>query len=321
MPLEFSSNFTQASSWANDWETLFYFEVGIFIFFSVLIFSLILYFAFKYRRRPGNEAPPPTKDHLPLEVTWTLVPAALCVVMFVWGAVLFIRNGLPPAAATEIFVVGKQWMWKIQYPDGRRDINELHVPVGVPIKLTMASEDVIHDFAIPAFRIKKDVVPGHYSTLWFTATKTGRYHLYCDQYCGTSHSSMVGWVTVMEPAQYARWLSGGAGSGGGRKSLADAGADLYKQYACITCHDTGRGPSFVGLYGSTVKLSSGQTVKADDAYIRESILNPSAKIAAGYTPIMPTFQGQLSEEQILQLTTYIKSLVKPEAEGRKAAKP
>ena len=319
MPLEPSSNFIQASSWADDWQTLFYFEVGIFIFFSVLIFSAILYFAVKYRRRAGNETPPPTKDHLPLEITWTVVPAAICVVMFLWGAVLFIRNGTPPAAATEIFVVGKQWMWKIQYPDGRRDINELHVPVGVPIRLTMASEDVIHDFAIPAFRIKKDVVPGHYSTLWFKATKTGKYHFYCDQYCGTSHSAMIGWVTVMEPAQYAQWLSGGAGSGG--KSLADTGADLYKQYACSTCHDTGRGPSSVGVYGSIVKLSSGQTVKADDAYIRESIMNPSAKIVAGYTPIMPTFQGQLSEEQILQLTAYIKSLAKPEAEGRKAAKP
>ena len=239
--------------------------------------------------------------------------------MFLWGAVLFIRNGLPPAAATEIFVVGKQWMWKIQYPDGRRDFNALHVPVGVPIKLTMASEDVIHDFAIPAFRIKKDVVPGHYSTLWFKATKTGKYHFYCDQYCGTSHSAMIGWVTVMEPAQYVQWLSGGGGGGG--KPLAEAGADLYKQYACITCHDTGRGPSFVGVYGSTVKLSSGQTVLADDAYIRESILNPSAKIVAGYTPLMPTFQGQLSEEQILQLTAYIKSLEKSEADGRKAAKP
>ena len=203
----------------------------------------------KYRRHAGNEAPPPTQDYLPLEITWTAIPAAMCVVMFLWGAALFVRNGVPPAGATEIFVVGKQWMWKIQYPDGRRDINELHVPVGVPIKLTMASEDVIHDFAIPAFRIKKDVVPGHDTTLWFKATKTGRYHLYCDQYCGTSHSAMIGWVTVMEPAQYSQWLSG---SGGGGKSLAAAGADLYKQYACNTCHDIGRGPSFVGLYGTPV---------------------------------------------------------------------
>jgi cytochrome c oxidase subunit 2 len=317
MTPESSSNFTQGSSWANDWQNLFYFEVGIFVFFSVLIFSVILYFAVKYRRRPGNETPPPTRDYLPFEIAWTVIPAGICVVMFLWGALLFIRNALPPAASMEIFVVGKQWMWKIQYPNGRRDINELHVPVGVPVKLTMASEDVIHDFAIPAFRIKKDVVPGHYSTLWFTATEPGRYHLYCDQYCGTSHSAMVGWVTVMELAQYAQWLE----ESSDEKSLAEVGADLYRQYACSTCHDIGRGPSFVGLYGSSVKLNNGQIVIADDAYIRESILNPSAKIVAGYTPIMPTFQGQLDEEQILRLTAYIKSLAKQEGEGRKAAKP
>jgi cytochrome c oxidase subunit II len=317
MPPEPSSNFTQASSWANDWQNLFYFEVGIFVFFSLLIFTVILYFAVKYRRRPGNEAPPPTKDYLPLEITWTVIPAGICVVMFLWGAMLFIRNGIAPESSMEIFVVGKQWMWKFQYTNGRRDINELHVPAGVPIKLTMASEDVIHDLAIPAFRIKKDVVPGHYTSLWFKATKPGRYHLYCDQYCGTSHSAMVGWVIVMQPAEYVQWLGGN----GGGKSLAEAGADLYRQYACSTCHDIGRGPSFVGLYGSSVKLNNGQTVMADDAYIRESILNPSAKIVAGYTPIMPTFQGQLSEEQILQLTAYIKSLAKQEEEGRKAAKP
>jgi len=317
---EFSSKFTQASSWANDWQNLFYFEVGIFVFFSLLIFAVILYFAVKYRRRPGNEAPPPTRDYLPFEITWTVIPAGICVVMFWWGAALFVRNGVPPAASMEVFVVGKQWMWEIQYFNGRRDINELHVPVGVPIKLTMASQDVIHDFAIPAFRIKKDVVPGHYTTLWFRATETGRYHLYCDQYCGTSHSAMVGWVTVMEPAQYAQWLSG-AGGGRSGKPLAEAGAVLYQQYACSTCHGTGRGPSFVGLYGSPVKLNNGQTVMADDTYIRESILNPSAKVVAGYTPIMPTFQGQLSEEQILQLIAYIKSLAKQVGEGGKGAKP
>jgi cytochrome c oxidase subunit II len=316
MTPEPSSNFTQASSWATDWQHLFYFEVGIFVFFSILIFGAIIYFAVKYRRRPGDEVPPPTKDYLPLEITWTVIPAGICVVMFLWGAALFVRNALPPAASTEIFVLGKQWMWEIQYSDGRRDINELHVPVGVPIKLTMASQDVVHDFAIPAFRMKKDVVPGRYTTQWFTATKPGRYHLFCDQYCGISHSAMVGWVIVMEPAQYAQWLSG---SGAG-KSLAEAGAELYQQYACSTCHDTGRGPSFIGLYGSSVKLNNGQTVRADDAYIRESIFNPSTKIVAGYTPIMPTFQGQLGEEQILQLSAYIKSLAKREGEGRKAAK-
>lgn len=316
MTPEPSDNFGQASSWATDWQHLFYFEVGIFIFFSVLIFGAIFYFAVKYRRRSKGEVPPPTKDFLPLEITWTAIPAGLCVVMFLWGATLFVRNAIPPAASTEIFVLAKQWMWEIQYPDGRRDINELHVPVGVPIKLTMASQDVIHDFAVPSFRIKKDVVPGHYTTQWFTATKPGRYHLFCDQYCGTSHSAMVGWVTVMRPAEYAQWLSGGAGG----KSMAEAGAGLYHQYACSTCHDTGRGPSFVGLYGSSVKLTNGQTVIADDNYIRECILNPASKRVAGYEPIMPTFQGQLGEEQVLQLTAYIKSLAKPEGDGRKVAK-
>ncbi len=316
MTPELSDTFGQASSWATEWQHLFYFELGIFVFFSVLIFGAIFYFAFKYRRRTRDEVPPATIDYLPLEITWTVIPAGICVVMFLWGAALFVRNALPPATSTEIFVLGKQWMWEIQYSDGRRDINELHVPLGVPIKLTMASQDVIHDFAVPAFRIKKDVVPGRYSTQWFTATKLGRYHLFCDQYCGISHSAMVGWVTVMRPADYAQWVSEGTGG----KSMAEAGAGLYYQYACSTCHDTGRGPSFIGLYGSSVKLNNGQTVIADDAYIRESILNPAAKIVVGYTPIMPTFQGQLKEEQILQLSAYIKSLAKPEDEVRKVAK-
>lgn len=205
-------------------------------------------------------------------------------------------------------------MWKIQYANGKRDINQLHVPAGVPIKLTMVSQDVVHDFAIPAFRIKRDVLPGHYTTEWFTATKPGRYHLYCDQYCGTSHSAMIGWVIVMEPAEYAQWLGSGAG-----RSMIDAGAELYQQYACSSCHDTGKGPSLLGLYGSPVKLTNGQTVIADDAYIRESILNPSAKIVAGYPPTMPTFQGQLNEEQFLQLSAYIKSLALQQREDRKAA--
>lgn len=310
------SDFGQASSWATDWQNLFYFEVAVFIFFSTLIFVAIFYFAIKYRRRSGDDMPPPTVDYLPLEITWTVIPAGICVVLFFWGAALFVHNAFPPPGATEIFVVAKQWMWEIQYSDGRRDINELHVPVGVPIKLTMSSQDVIHDFAIPAFRIKKDVVPGHYTTQWFTATKPGRYHLFCDQYCGTSHSAMIGWVIVMQPAEYAQWLSGSAG----RKSMAEVGAELYQQYACITCHGTGRGPSFVGLYGSTVKLANGQTVVADDEYLRECILNPSSRRVAGYEPIMPTFQGQLKEEQILQLTAYIKSLAKTGVEERKVAK-
>jgi cytochrome c oxidase subunit II len=188
--------------------------------------------------------------------------------------------------------------------------------MGVPIKLTMISQDVIHDFAIPAFRLKRDVIPGHYSTEWFIATRLGRYRLYCDQYCGTSHSAMVGWVTVMEPAAFAQWLS----SGSAHTSLVDAGAELYTQFGCNTCHDTGKGPSLSGLYGSSVLLANGQKVVADDAYIRESLLYPSARIVAGYQPIMPTYRGQLDEQQILQLSAYIKSLAFTPGGPRKAAK-
>lgn len=308
-------NLAQASRWSNDWQNLFYLEVGIFVFFSALIFGLILYFGMKYRRRSPDEIPPPTRDNLPLEITWTVIPSGLCVVMFIWGASLFVNNVVAPPSSTEIYVLGKQWMWEIQYPNGMRDINELHVPLGIPTKLTMISQDVIHDFSIPAFRIKRDVVPGHYSTEWFIATKLGRYHLFCDQYCGTSHSAMIGWVTVMTPADYAEWLHRGSPG----TSLVERGAELYQQFGCSTCHDTGKAPSFSGLYGSQVLLSNGQTVLADDAYIRESILYPSAKIVAGYQPIMPTYQGQLNEQQILQLSAYIKSLALSGNGGRKAA--
>ena len=210
-------------------------------------------------------------------------------------------------------MVGKQWMWKLQHPEGVEEINELHVPVNRPIKLTMTSEDVIHDFSVPAFRLKKDVVPGMYTTLWFQATKTGSFHLFCDQYCGTNHSLMRGEVIVMEPTEYEQWLSGGIRGG----TMAQSGAKLYDQLACITCHGTGRGPSLNGIYGKPVKLTDGKTVVADDAYLRESVLYPSAKIVEGYTPIMPTFKGQVTEEQLLQLIAYIKSLSPQEGKASK----
>jgi len=316
MQSEPTIHFTDASSWATQWQHLFNFLMGVSIFFSVLIFGLIFYFAIKYRRRSKDEVPPQIEGNLALEITWTAIPTALCVVMFVWASGLYFRNAVPPKGSTEIFVIGRQWMWKVQHSEGVQEINELHVPVGVPIKLTMTSQDVIHDFAVPEFRIKEDVLPGRYTSEWFTATKTGRFHLFCDQYCGTLHSAMVGWIIVMEPTDYARWLSGNPVN----KSIADMGAELYVRYGCNTCHSTGLGPPFVGLYGSVVKLTGGQTVKADDAYIRDCILSPSSQRVAGYPPIMPTFQGQLEEEQILQLTAYIKSLSKAEGQGKEAAK-
>src|SRR5271165_2243666 len=243
----------QASTVAADWDRLFYFLTGISIFFSVVIFATLFYLAIRYRRRSPDEIPPPTKENLPIELTWTLFPAGLCVIIFLWATSLFIRNARPPEASAEIFVVGKQWMWKVQHPEGPREINELHVPVNRPIKLTMTSEDVIHDFSVPAFRVKKDVVPGMYTTLWFQATKTGRFHLFCDQYCGTNHSLMKGEVIVMEPTDYEQWLSGGIRG----ETMAQSGAKLYDQLACITCHGTGKGPPLKGIYGKQVKLTNG----------------------------------------------------------------
>ena len=238
--------------------------------------------------------------------------------MFVWGAAVFFRITRPPANAIEIYVTAKQWMWKIQHTDGHREMNELHVPVGQPVRLTMASEDVIHSFFVPAFRFKRDVVPGRFSTAWFEATRPGRYHLFCAEFCGTRHSGMIGWVYAMRPADYQAWLSGGSAG----ETLAAAGAKRFQEQACNTCHgeQTGaRGPSLVGLFGKPVRMQSGQTVVADEAYLRESITNPQARLVEGYPPIMPTYQGLISEEGLLQLIAYIKSLSPAPAAGAAAA--
>jgi cytochrome c oxidase subunit 2 len=229
------------------------------------------------------------------------------MVMFTWGAKIYFDESRPPGDAVQIYVVAKQWMWKLQHMDGQREINELHIPMGRSVKLTMTSEDVIHSFFVPAFRTKEDVVPGRYSTTWFTPTKPGKYHLFCAEYCGTNHSRMIGWIYVMEPRDYENWLSGGTSGG----SLASNGEKLFQDLACANCHKpdgSGRCPSLVGLFGSTVRLAGGGNVKADEGYIRESILQPQAKIVAGYGNLMPTFQGLVTEEGILQLIEYVKSL-------------
>ena len=235
----------------------------------------------------------------------------LALGVFVWATVLYFHLITPPPNAMEMYVVGKQWMWKLQHPEGKKEINELHVPLGESVRLTMTSEDVLHSFYIPAFRVKKDVVPGRYTNLWFKATQVGSYHLFCAEFCGTEHSRMIGTVHVLEPQDYEAWLTGGSAN----EPMEVAGERLFEQYACHTCHKmdgTGRGPSLSGLFGKTVALEGGGTAVVDEAYIRESILNPSAKIMAGYKPIMPTFKGQISEEGIIQLIAYIKSLKAPE---------
>src|ERR1700704_2523831 len=297
----------QASTLAPEVDHLLYFLLAITVFFTLLIFGAIFYFAIRYRRRSDNELPHVTHTGYTLEILWSVIPFGLTMVMFTWGASIFFTASKPPNDAIQIYAVGKQWMWKLEHAEGQREINELHIPVGRPVRVTMASEDVIHSFFIPAFRTKQDVVPGRYTTTWFTPTKTGKYHLFCAEYCGTRHSGMIGEVVVMEPSEYQAWLSGGAPEG----SLASAGEKLFADLACNTCHRPeaqGRGPVLQGLFGKTVTLQTGETVVVDEAYVRESILNPSAKVTAGFPPIMPTFQGLVSEEQLLQLIEYVKSL-------------
>jgi cytochrome c oxidase subunit II len=306
-----------ASTMAASVDHLYWYLSAVTAVMTVLIFATIFVFAIKYRS--PNEVPKPIHGSLRLEIAWSVIPFLVMLTFFWWGAEIFFANDSPPADAMNVYVVGKQWMWKVQYPEGIREINELHVPVGRPVKVTLASEDVIHSFFIPAFRIKHDVVPGRYATMWFTATRPGRYHLFCAEYCGTEHSGMVGWVTVMKPADYENWVSGGGVTG----TMAQQGEKLFQQLGCNTCHlldQQGRCPILRGVYGSRVLLSDGRSVDADDAYIRESILNPNAKIVAGYRPdIMPTFQGQISEEGLLQLIVYIKSLAIPATPGAPTA--
>lgn len=296
-----------ASAQAGQVDALYFFLVAVSAFFAVLIALLLVVFAVRFRRRTADEVGEAIHGSIALEMMWTLIPLGIALFMFAWGAQVYFHLTRPPAGAMEIYVVGKQWMWKVQHADGAREINELHVPIGRPVKLIMGSEDVIHSFFLPSFRVKADVVPGRYNTLWFTATKPGRYHIFCTQYCGTKHSAMIGWVTAMEPAEYQAWLSGGDSG----ITVADNGAKLFRDLGCASCHQEvaqGRGPSLRGSYGHDVKLADGQTALFDDEYIRESIVNPQAKIVAGFQPIMPTFQGLVNDDGVAALIEYIKSM-------------
>src|SRR5580704_12534281 len=275
-----------ASSIAEGVDRLHFFLTGLTLFFTALIFGIIFYFMVKYRRRSEDERPAETEEHLGLELMWTLIPTLLTIVIFVWSSNLYFQNSRPPSAAMEIFVVGKQWMWHLQHPEGPREINELHVPVGVPVKLTMTSQDVIHDFYIPAFRVKKDVLPGRYSSIWFQPTETGTFHLFCAQYCGANHSEMIGWVYVMSPTDYATWLAGGEKT----ESMAQQGERLFSQFGCGGCHSAdsaSRGPSLAGIYGKPEKTQTGEATVVDEAFIRQAIYNPGAVRMPGYQPIMP----------------------------------
>jgi cytochrome c oxidase subunit 2 len=296
-----------ASTESANVDALYFYLSGVTVFFTLLISGVIIFFVIRYRRRTPHEIPRPIAGSHMLETLWSVIPFVISMSFFVWGAGLYFRQSRTPKNALEVYVVGKQWMWKIQHATGQREINELHVPVGRKIKLIMTTEDVIHDFFVPAFRVKTDVVPGRYTVLWFEATTPGKYHLFCAEYCGMNHSLMIGSIVVMEPTAFNDWLNGNVN----QQSAAASGQQLYQTLGCASCHgangEGGRGPALLGVFNSNVQLSSG-TVQANESYIRESILTPNAKLVNGFGPIMPTFQGVVNEEQVVQLMTYIKSL-------------
>jgi len=302
----------QASSLAGRIDGFIFSLVGLSAFFATIVAILIVYFGVKYRY--GNkevDRTNPMQENSKLEFGWSFIPLVISLTVFVWSAQVYFEIYTPPQDTLNLSVIGKQWMWKIQHPDGRREANELHIPVGQAVKLTMTSQDVIHSFFIPAFRVKQDVIPGRFTTMWFEATKVGEYHLFCAEYCGAEHSRMIGRVVVMEPTEYEEWLREGNAltSAGGTDS---SGAALFQQQGCSTCHKLdggkGLGPNLTGVYNSEVALESGGTVLADEEYLRESITNPQTRIVAGYPEIMPTYQGQLSPEELLTLVDYLKSL-------------
>ena len=298
----------QASTFAWQVDALYFYLIAISAFFTIGIVAAIIFFVLKYREKEKYATGAEIHGSIGLETLWSIIPFIISMTIFLGGALVYYNQYRPPADTMEIYVVGKQWMWKMQHTTGQREINELHVPVNRKIKLTMTTEDVLHDFFIPAFRTKMDVIPGRYTTLWFEATKPGKYHLFCAEYCGLNHSGMGGYIYVMEQRDFDNWLSGTVSG----QTPVEAGKELFEtKLGCASCHqqnDQGRGPTLTGIYGKEQKLTTGQTVLADDEYIRNSILNPTGQIVEGYQPIMPTFKGQVTEEQLVSLVAYIKSL-------------
>jgi cytochrome c oxidase subunit 2 len=295
----------RASSMAGQVDAIYIFLLVVCGMVALLVFTCLLYFAARYRSRAGVQAEQ-IDGSTPLELTWSIIPLCVFMVFFAWGALVFFKQRTPPRDATEVYVVAKQWMWKLEHAEGQREINELHVPVGRDVKLIMTSQDVIHSFYVPVFRMKQDVLPGRYTVAWFRATKPGTYHLFCAEYCGTQHSGMIGSIVVMEPAQYEAWMSGGPAG-----PLSATGEKIFAELGCSTCHRSdaqGRGPNLQGVFGKPVLLEDGRTVVADENYVRECILDPGAKRVKGFQPIMPTFQGLVSEEQVNALVAYVKSL-------------
>ncbi|MBI2186797.1 MAG: cytochrome c oxidase subunit II [Acidobacteria bacterium] len=306
----------QASTLAPEVDALYFFVTAVTAFFALLVVMAVVIFAIKYRDRTGDRVGAPIIGSIGLELSWTIIPFFISMAIFGWSTVVFFHLVRAPDQTLEIYSTGKQWMWRFQHIDGQSEINELHVPLGRPVKVIFTSEDVLHSLYIPAFRVKADAIPGRYSSVWFTPTKVGEYHLFCAEYCGTKHSGMIGRVVVMEPNEHQAWLSGGGGL-----SMQARGEQLFQQLGCASCHlpdGSGRGPALPGRFGTQETLANGATVTVNDTYIRESILTPQMRLVAGYQPVMPTFQGQVNEEGLMSLIEYIKSL--PTA-GQPAAAP
>src|SRR6202789_2320400 len=296
----------EASTIAPYMDALYFFLLGMTITGLVLVGAILVTFSMRYRKAVHPVATQIEGSTL-LEATWTIIPLAIFLVTFVWGALLYFRIYNPPVNSMNIYIVGKQWMWKAEHPGGQHEIDALHVPTGRPIQLTMISQDVFHSFSIPDFRVKREVIPGRYSTVWFEATTPGTYHIFCTQYCGTNHSAMIGEVTVLSPDDYEKWTAGSTSG----MSLAQNGERLFASMGCNACHSgsaAARGPNPGGVYGSKLQLTDGAQIVVNDAYLRDAILNPSQHITAGYAPIMPTYQGQVSEDGLIDLVEYIKSM-------------
>ena len=301
-----------ASNLASKVDAVIWFITVISLVFFILISIFLVYFAIRYRRRQENEETPYITGSHVLETIWTIIPSILLIVIFVYGFVVYKDMRTPPEDSLEVTVIGRQWLWQFKYNNGKTTLNELYIPEGRPIKLVMTSEDVLHSFFVPAFRVKQDLVGGMYTYLWFTPTKTGTYELYCTEYCGTGHSTMLGKVIVMSPQEYEKWEKGEEEKAVASLPPAELGKQLYTQRGCNACHSIDGsslvGPTWKGLYGHEVVLQDGTKVTADENYIREAILEPQAKMVKGFGPVMPSFKGVISDDEITDLIAYIKTL-------------
>ncbi len=315
----------RGSTLAGRVDAVFFVLMAISVFFTAAIGFLVTFLAIRYRKGSQADRSHAFSTNLKLEAAWIGVPLVIVLGIFAIGTQVFFEMYNAPKDATPIYVIGKQWMWKVQHPQGRSEINEIHLPVGRPVRLIMTSQDVIHSFYIPAFRMKQDVLPGRLTSEWFEPSKPGRYHLFCAEYCGTDHSRMGGWAVVMEPADYERWLkSGNDGASDAGPSMASTGARLFEKYHCTGCHGERsefRAPKLAGVYGGQVPILAANSkdvnfVTADDRYIRDSILLPKSQVVAGFDPVMPSYKDVLKEEELLQIMEYIKSIGRKEGTDR-----